>query len=114
VRVAWFLAVLAGCTSALLWLALGVPGLPITLILAALIIRLSPALGIAGFLTGAGSFIVATTTIATARCDAFNSATSSCRSFGATEFLVLGIALLLLGVALTIREARLPRLIRSS
>ena len=109
---AWFLAVLAGCASALLWSGLGVPGLPVTLILVALIVRLNPAVGIAGFLTGAGSFVVANTAIATARCDAFNSATSSCRSFGATEFLVFGIAVFLLGVALTIREVRLPRPIR--
>jgi hypothetical protein len=100
----------AGCASAFLWLSLGTYGLPVTLILVALIVRLNAAVGMAGLLAGAGTFIVATTAIATARCDAFNSATSSCKSFGATEFLVLGAALVLIGAGLTLRIARASRL----
>ena len=109
-RVAWFLGVLAGCASVLLWFEVGVPGLPITLILVALIIRLSRAPGIAGLLTGAGLFVVASTAMAVARCDAFNTATSSCTSFGATEFIVLGVSLLVIGVGLSARIVLFPRL----
>ena len=79
-RLAWVVAFLAGCASALLWLSLGMPGLPVTAILVALTVRLSHALGIAGLLTGAGSFVVTTTALSLARCDAFNSSTSNCRS----------------------------------
>jgi hypothetical protein len=100
----------AGCASAFLWLSLGTYGLPVTLILAVLIVRLRAGPGIAGLVTGAGTFIVATTAMATARCDALNSATSSCTSFGAREFLVLGAALLLIGAGLTLRIARASRL----
>ena len=109
-RMAWLVEFFAGCASASLWLSLGVLGLPIVAIFAALAVRLSPALGLAGLLTGAGSLVVATTAIATARCDAFNSATSSCKSVGAAEYLVLGFAMFLIGIGLTIRVSRVLRL----
>jgi uncharacterized membrane protein YkgB len=107
VRVAWVVAFLAGCASAFLWLSLGMFGLPVTAILVALTVRLNQALGTAGLLTGAGSFVVATTALSLARCDAFNSSTSGCTSFGATEFLVLGVALMAIGVGVTIGSALL-------
>jgi uncharacterized membrane protein YkgB len=103
---AWVVAFLAGCASAFLWLTLGMFGVPVTAILVALTVRLNRELGIAGLLSGAGSFVVATTALSLARCDAFNSSTSGCTSFGATEFLVLGVVLMAIGVGVTIRSAR--------
>ena len=109
-RIAWLVAFFAGCASAFLWLSFGMLGLPLVAIFAVLVVRLSPALGLAGLLTGAGSLIVAATAIASARCDAFNSATSSCKSVGAAEYLVLGFVMFSIGIGLTVRVSRVPRL----